>query len=62
MRRFLLPALLLLTLAPELHAQTPVEVKRDNGSARGSYTFAGWEEAALLMPAGPARLLELKIY
>jgi hypothetical protein len=48
----------------ELAAQTPVVIKRDNGSPRGhdSTVIDFWEETVILPTAGPCSLTQLQIY
>ncbi|MBC8143984.1 MAG: CRTAC1 family protein, partial [bacterium] len=43
-------------------AQTQVEIKRDNGTASQQHTTGGYEETVILSPAGPAKIVTLKIY
>jgi hypothetical protein len=62
MKRALLLALASASLTAALPAQTPVEIKRDNGTPSGFHDRAGWEETVILNPGGPARILQLKIY
>jgi hypothetical protein len=62
MKRLILPTLVATLLSLAAHAQTPVELKRDNGTPAGQQTRAGWEETVILSPNGPARILELRIY
>jgi enediyne biosynthesis protein E4 len=62
MKRTLLTAAAVASLVGSLSAQTPIEIKRDNGTPAGHHTQPGWEETVILSPAGPARVVAAKIY